>query len=319
MKIPRTLAVFFCAAGAALALAIINALVVSGLDRFPPPEVLSLAASAFGLIAALLNWALFRDRRNNVPVANTASQVPVSGEVRSHFAAAVVPEISKARTAAPEKAIGRSKPEAGAGNEPDMPPKTKVPETGSIVERLSLCPIVFREIFPPSATAGLSFYGGVPVGPAKLAWPRVRNKPVDAPLSFIMQWDCAELAAQDATGLLPRHGVLYLFYDLIWRDPFDFQFIHAPGPVDAMRAMPIPPDLPPVYGDEGAYQVPYCSPQIAKDKQAVPRLLPKWPFEPVAFSYPAPPSDPGARAGEVQERLFWNAIKQSGLATSAHS
>jgi hypothetical protein len=186
MKIPRTLAVFFCAAGTALALAIIKALVVSGLDRLPPVKVLIFAASAFGLIAALLDWALFRDRRN-VPVANTASKVPVSGEGRSQFATAVAPEISKPRTGAPEKAIGRSKPEAGAGNEPDLPPKTKVPETGSIVERVSLRPIVFREIFPPSATAGLSFYGGVPVGPAKLTWPRVRNKPVDAPLSFIMQ------------------------------------------------------------------------------------------------------------------------------------
>jgi hypothetical protein len=306
MKIPRILAVFFCAAGAVLALAFIKALVVSGLDTLPPVKVVLFAASTFGLIAALLDWALFRDRWNNVPVTNIASKVPVSGEGRSQFATAVVSKISKARTGAPEKAIGRSKPEAGAGNEPDMPPKTKVPETGSIVERVSLRPIVFREIFAPSVTAGLSFYGGVPVGPANLTWPRVRNKPVDAPLSFIMQWGCAELAAQDATGLLPRDGVMYLFYDLTWGDPFDFQIIHAPGPVDGMRAMPIPPDLPPVYGHEGAYQVPYCSSQIAKENQNVPRLLPKWPFTPVAFSYPASPSDPGAQAGEVQERLFWN-------------
>jgi hypothetical protein len=106
-----------------------------------------------------------------------------------------------------------------------------------------------------------------------------------------MQWDCAELAAQDATGLLPPDGVLYLFCDLTWGDPFDFQLIHAPGSVDGMQAIPIPPDLPPVYGDEGAYQVPYCSPQIAKENQDVPRLLPKWPFIPIAFSYPAPPRD----------------------------
>ena len=55
MKIPRTLAVFFCAAGAALTLTIIKALVVSGLDRLPPVKLLIFTASAFGLIAALLD------------------------------------------------------------------------------------------------------------------------------------------------------------------------------------------------------------------------------------------------------------------------
>ena len=40
MKIPRILAVFFCAAGAVLALAFIKALVVSRLDTLPPVKVL---------------------------------------------------------------------------------------------------------------------------------------------------------------------------------------------------------------------------------------------------------------------------------------
>ena len=302
MKIPRSLAVFFCAAAAALALAIIKALVVSGLDTLPPVKVLAFAASTFGLVAALLDWALLRPRRNILPV-DIASEAPASGEGRS-----------KARTEAPGNAIGWSEPKAVAANQPDMPQQTKVPQTNSVVELVRLRPIVFREIFPPSATSGLSFYGGVPVGPAKLTWPRVRNKPGDAPLSFIMQWDCAELAAQDATGLLPRDGVLYLFCDLTWGDPFDFQLIHAPGSVDGMQAIPIPPDLPPVYGDEGAYQVPYCSPQIAKENQDVPRLLPKWPFIPIAFSYPAPPRDRDIEPGEDRGGLFWNDSEAVGEA-----
>lgn len=234
MKIPRILAVFFGAAGVVLALAIIKALVVSGLDTLPPIRVLVFAASTFGLIAALLDWALLRDRRKIVRVADSASKMPVSGAGRPQFGIAE----------APENAIGSNKPEAVVANEPDTPGQTKVPQRGSIVGHVRLRPIVFREIFPPSATAGLSFYGGVPVGPAKLTWPRVRIKPGDAPLSFIMQWDCAELAGQDVTGLLPRDGVLYLFFDLTWGDPFDFQFIYARGPVDGMQAMPIPPDLP---------------------------------------------------------------------------
>ncbi len=60
MKIPRILAVFFCAAAAVLALAIIKALAVSGLDKLAPVKVLVFAASTFGLIAALLDWALVR-------------------------------------------------------------------------------------------------------------------------------------------------------------------------------------------------------------------------------------------------------------------
>jgi hypothetical protein len=62
--------------------------------------------------------------------------------------------------------------------------------------------IVFREVFPPPAQAGLSFYGGAPVGPPGMAWPR--GGTAGRPLTFVMQWDVAALAAADATGLLRR-------------------------------------------------------------------------------------------------------------------
>src|SRR6266536_5462459 len=61
--------------------------------------------------------------------------------------------------------------------------------------------------------------------------------------------------------------------------------------------------FPPVYGNEGAYLVPYCSRQIAKGHQDVPRLLPKWPFTPTAFSYPTSLSG-----------LFWNTSEAVGQA-----
>lgn len=246
MKIPRALAVFLCSAGAILALAIIKALVVSGLDTLPPAKILVFGSVTFGLIAALVDWGLLRDL---FPGAKSKAQSALDGHSQ------------------------------------------KAPTTGPLQERARLRPIVFREICPPPATPGLSFYGGIPVGPATLVWPKVVNKPGGAPLSFIMQWDAAELAPQDATGLLPRDGALYLFADLTWGDPFDFQFIHAPGPVRDWQALPAPPDLPPIYGDDGAYKVPYCSPRIAKESQDVPRLLPKWNFAPIAFAYPVPPSE----------------------------
>jgi len=264
MRIPRTLAVFLCAAGAALVLAVGKALVVSGLDKLPPVKILIFAVSSFGLVAAMLDWALLRGPRK------------------------AVPPTSKPRTQAPGNPIGRGQPEAVVAS--------------PIVKRARLSPVVFREICPPSTVTGLSFYGGVPVGPAQLTWPRARKKPGGAPLSFIMQWDCAQLAGQDVTGLLPQNGVLYLFCDLTWGDPLDFQFVHVPGPVDGSQALSIPPDLPPVFGDEGAYSVPYCSPRVPKEAQDVPRLLPKWPFTPVALSYPA---STGNADREDQEKLFW--------------
>ena len=273
MRIPRSVAVFLCATVGILALAIIKALLVSGLHKLPPGKVLVFAASTFGSIAALIDWALLRDL---LPRANRKSGGRTV-EVRAREAAANIP-----------------------------PPAEMPPPSDPVVERARLRPIVFREICPPPAKAGLSFYGGVPIGPATLAWPGVRNKPGGAPLSFIMQWDCAELAQQDVTGLLPRDGALYLFADLTWGDPFDFQFVHAPGPVHGWQALPIPPGLPSLYGKDGAYQVPFCSPRIAKESQDLPRLLPKWPFAPIAFSYPVPPPDPEARPEEESESWFWN-------------
>ena len=230
-------------------------------QTLPPVNVLVFAAATFGLIAALLDWALLRDRRNIV--------LPVGSAPSGAAAAGVGEKATESR---------------------------ETPPTDPVVESARLRPIVFREICPPPVATGLSFYGGVPVGPAQLTWPRVRNKPGDAPLSFIMQWDCTELAGQDVTGLLPQNGVLYLFCDLTWGEPFDFQFIHMPGPINGSQELPVPPDLPPVYGDDGAYKVPYCSPWIAKDGQNVPCLLPKWPFSPTAFAYPASSND----------ALFWN-------------
>jgi hypothetical protein len=101
-----------------------------------------------------------------------------------------------------------------------------------------------------------------------------------------MQWHCKKLSCQDANGLMPADGVLYFFADLTWGDPFDFEFIHMPGPVEDWVPLSVPLDLPPIFGNEGAYQIPFCSPEIPREKRDVPRLMPKWPFVPVAFDYP---------------------------------
>ena len=55
-------------------------------------------------------------------------------------------------------------------------------------------------------------FGGNPELPETFEWPR--NEHWGTPLSFIMQFDCAELASEyGLAGLLPDHGSLAFFFD----------------------------------------------------------------------------------------------------------
>lgn len=157
-------------------------------------------------------------------------------------------------------------------------------------------PILFRETFPPPADPGLSFYGGVPVGPVDMSWPLGADR---TPLSFVMQWDCAALAQLDATGLLPRDGALYLFGNLGWGNPLDFQFVHQPVDGTDWAGLAVPIDLPPAFGDQSAHASPFVSAKMPVDLQHPPALLPRWPFVPVAIDYPRVELD-------EDEGLYWS-------------
>lgn len=284
MKMPRFLLVFLCGAGALLALSLLKASIISGLNTLPPAKILIFAASCFGLVAASIDWALLRNRLP--PRHFQESDAPKLSSVQ---AAAIMQALKDPlKTDSQAAAAVSSAPEPGAG-----------PSNEALVRLAESQPIVFKEICPPPST-GLSFYGGVPIVPPLFVWPRSSNKPGKTPLSFVMQWDCVELAAHDRTGALPEDGVLYLFCDLTWGEPFDFRFIHASGSTKEWLALSVPEDLPSVYGDEGAYLVPYCSSQVEKRFQDVPRLLPRWPFSPRGFSYPAPVANADA------DGRFWS-------------
>lgn len=165
--------------------------------------------------------------------------------------------------------------------------------------------IVFRQLYPPPpAGTGFSFFGGTPIGPASLAWPRAEGKA----LHFIMQWDCRDLAPCDAAGLLPREGGLFLFCDLEWGDPMGFRFIHMAGSPEDWTELPAPDDLGPVLGSEGLWKTPWLSPDMPQDAALVPRLLPRWPFTPLVIDYPQ------AAGQEEAERphIYWN--DRSGVA-----
>lgn len=165
-------------------------------------------------------------------------------------------------------------------------------------------PIVFRQFLPQSPRAdGLSFYGGQPIGPSDFEWPRQE----ETPLTFIMQWDCVQLAEQDATGLLPEDGVLYCFANLNWgegdgnSESSGHAFIHCTGPTDGWAPISPPNDAPPVFGSEGAWQVIGCTSEVENAEDYVPRLLPHFPFEPVALDYPT-----GGFATQQEDHRFWS-------------
>lgn len=58
---------------------------------------------------------------------------------------------------------------------------------------------------------GASKLGGHPDMPKGVHWPYQE----DRPLLFIGQFRMSEIALHDAQGLLPRHGMLYFFADLV--------------------------------------------------------------------------------------------------------
>lgn len=210
-----------------------------------------------------------------------------------------------------------SEPEYFAAIEPDevsqeIPEETPAPVEAeeeapqSPIEAARWCPILFRQFLPHGpARDGMSFYGGLPIGPADFVWPRGRGEEGGPPLTFVMQWDCAQLAAQDATGLLPTDGVLYCFLSLDWGNHEDYTqghtFLHHPGPTDGWGEIDLPEDARPVFGKEGAWQMGYCTQAVDRAEDFVPRTLARFPFEPVAMDYPAPEAE-----DEYGEHRFWN-------------
>lgn len=174
-------------------------------------------------------------------------------------------------------------------------------------------PIVFRQFIPQSpAEDGLSFYGGQPIGPADFEWPRQGG----VPLTFMMQWDCMQLSTQDVSGLLPDDGVLYCFINLNWGGEGGSEhahaFVHHSGPTDDWSPVTLPSDAPPVFGSQGPWGVTGCTPEVENAENYVPRLMPRFPFEPIAFEYPMAGPDQDAGADR-----FWSDAEQTAEALLA--
>lgn len=99
-------------------------------------------------------------------------------------------------------------------------------------------------------------FGGLPDVPSDFVWPYFETDTFDddtvkpRPLSFLAQFDCTALAELDRDGLLPREGVLSLFYEMgSQRGGFDPQdagcarvYWFPEGA--ALHPAPFPEDLP---------------------------------------------------------------------------
>ena len=194
--------------------------------------------------------------------------------------------------------------------------------TSPEIEAARETPIVFRQFLPQSpGEDGLSFYGGQPIGPADFQWPREGGAQGGAPLQFLMQWDCAQLAEQDPTGLLPQTGVLYCFVSCD-RDAEDgylssHAFVHHRGPVDTWGPVDIPEDAGPALGKTAALRLSGCTDAVANADDYVPRIMPRFPFAPIAFPYPAQTREEAKvwSSSAASEALL--EVQNSGPATTA--
>ena len=153
--------------------------------------------------------------------------------------------------------------------------------------------ILFRQIVPPNHDpAHLSFFGGLPIAPSGFQWPRGELRPY----SFIMQLDCSAVPDDGRLGMFPDHGVLYLFLDLAWGQEDLFRVIWEPGPTRGWTEINPPADLPYAYDHKETWHWPQSDADW-------PRLLPKWPFDPVLIQGGPLPDDPDDE--ETEQTYAW--------------
>ena len=158
-----------------------------------------------------------------------------------------------------------------------------VPADLATIDRAAHQAIVFRQLMPPQDFANCrSFFGGLPLCTEIFEWPKATL--VDGttrPLHFLMQIDCAAIPEKSGLGLMPSTGVLYIFMDFEWGGDFAHCVIHKESIGKSWRQLS-PPELGPLFGDSNAsYIWPW-----AETSDINRRILPKWPFEPVAINVP---------------------------------
>lgn len=93
---------------------------------------------------------------------------------------------------------------------------------------------------------GISKIGGNPDLPPNFDWPLWE----EMPLSFVAQFNVADIAPLDVEKALPKSGILYFFYDVTMEafvsggDPVNWKVVYYDGDVSALSRTPAPTGLP---------------------------------------------------------------------------
>nr|MBA2397701.1 DUF1963 domain-containing protein [Bradyrhizobium sp.] len=146
--------------------------------------------------------------------------------------------------------------------------------------------IAFSQQMPPAHDPGhLSYFGGLPTAPRSFVWPTWTHEGATEPLHFVMQIDCGTVPASARHEAFPAHGVLYFFLDLRWGHSNGFRVLYTENATEVFALAIAPVNLAAAYGSEARYAWRWTE---ALDETAarLPRLLPKWPFDPTAIAIP---------------------------------
>src|SRR5262249_38071922 len=122
--------------------------------------------------------------------------------------------------------------------------------------------IVRRTDLPvPLAHPARSFFGGLPKLHPVFDWPtaevRANEEPETGALTFIAQIDLTELPQFEARSLLPKTGVLHFFCSSVFEGEGHppCRVLYYPARLDPLPVREPPPDLMPLAGNGGDYQV----------------------------------------------------------------
>ena len=147
--------------------------------------------------------------------------------------------------------------------------------------------IVFLQQMPPAHDPRhLSYFAGLPTVPHSFIWPTWTHDGATEPLHFVMQIDCAAVPASARHEAFPAQGVLYFFLDQRWGHSNGFRVLYAENAMDAMAPAPAPADLAAADGSE-TRAMPGTGPERWTTLiRACRKLLPRWPFDPLAIAIP---------------------------------
>jgi hypothetical protein len=135
---------------------------------------------------------------------------------------------------------------------------------------------VLRRVFPPTGRLGTAFLGGAPRLPEGVAWPTTED---GQGLHFLGQVDLGALPDTPARRLLPDGALLFFAHtgdELAYFDqPDRSAVLHVTGNLAAIPPREPPDDVPPIYGDDAHYHVPWVPPARGPSPSA-PRSFPCW-------------------------------------------